>query len=120
MRRDGRGGPDCILLGCTHFPPLAEAIAAVAGPDVTLVDSAATTAEAVEEELRRLKLLRPLYIAPEDAPPPPPPSATAPGDQDVCRLVRFLTTDAPERFARVGSLFLGCSIDLSELELVSL
>jgi glutamate racemase len=120
MRRDGRGGPDCILLGCTHFPPLAEAIAAVAGPDVILVDSAATTAEAVEEELRRRNLLRPIYTPPQEETPPPPPSTTAPGESDVCRLVQFLTTDAPERFARVGSLFLGCPIDLSELELVAL
>ena len=35
---------DTVLLGCTHFPVLAAAIARVLGPQVRLVDSAATTA----------------------------------------------------------------------------
>src|SRR5580700_6246078 len=39
--------PRAIVLGCTHFPALKEIIAAVAGPDVVLVDSAETTAKAV-------------------------------------------------------------------------
>ncbi|MET0840864.1 MAG: glutamate racemase, partial [Methyloceanibacter sp.] len=36
--------PDTLVLGCTHFPVLAPAIASVIGPAVTIVDSAATTA----------------------------------------------------------------------------
>jgi glutamate racemase len=36
--------PDTLLLGCTHFPVLAPAIAGVVGSAVTIVDSAATTA----------------------------------------------------------------------------
>jgi glutamate racemase len=113
MRRGAdalRAGPDCVVLGCTHFPPLAPAIAAVVGAEVPMVDSAATTAEAVEEELRLRKLLRP-----------------AAGDEtggeegrDKERGLRFLTTDAPERFIRVGSLFLGEEIDPALLELVTL
>jgi glutamate racemase len=39
--------PDCLLLGCTHFPILAPVIQRVGGPALTLVDSAATTAAAV-------------------------------------------------------------------------
>lgn len=97
--------PDCIVLGCTHFPPLAPAIAAVAGKGVPLIDSAATTAEAVEEELRRLNLLRP--------------EASLPKEDPRDRL-HFLTTDAPERFARVGGLFLGMPIAPERLELVVL
>lgn len=42
---------DTLLLGCTHYPLLREAIGRVAGPNVRVVDSAATTALAVREVL---------------------------------------------------------------------
>ena len=98
------GRPDCIVLGCTHFPPLAPAIANVAGKDVIMVDSAATTAEAVEQKLETLRLLHPKRA----------------GKEGNSGKMRFLTTDAPERFARVGSLFMGYPIKVEDLELVTL
>lgn len=94
--------PDCVVLGCTHFPPLAPAIAAVLGPEARMVDSAETTAQAVEETLQRLGLLSPQAKTPPPAPP------------------HFLTTDAPDRFRRVGSLFLDAPIPPESLELVTL
>ncbi|MGH2499894.1 MAG: glutamate racemase [Candidatus Limnocylindria bacterium] len=42
---------DTLLLGCTHYPLLREAIGRVAGPTVRVVDSATTTALAVREVL---------------------------------------------------------------------
>jgi glutamate racemase len=42
---------DTLLLGCTHYPLLREAIERVAGPAVRVVDSATTTALAVREVL---------------------------------------------------------------------
>ena len=105
--------PDCLVLGCTHFPPLAPVIQSVVGEGVVLVDSAATTAEAVEERLRELDLLRPAQAA--DASRAGPRS-----DADILSCLRLLTTDAPERFARVGSLFLGMPLDPAALELVTL
>ena len=63
-----------------------EALQNVVGPQVRIVDSAATTAESVEEELTRLNLLR------------------ADGHTGVRR---FMTTDNRERFARTGGHFLG-------------
>ena len=104
--------PDCIVLGCTHFPPLAQAIAAVAGKDVVLVDSAATTAEAVEQKLKHRGLLRPLNQ--------PDASCSNNRREETPSRLHFLTTDAPERFARVGSLFLGMAINPEQLELVTL
>jgi len=101
--------PDCIVLGCTHFPPLAPAIAAVIGQDVILVDSAATTAEAVEQELKRRALLQPSLLLPHPL-----------NQQGASGRLHFLTTDAPERFSRVGSLFLGTDINPDQLELVTL
>ena len=90
--------PDTLVLGCTHFPMLAGAIRAAIGPAVRMVDSAATTAKAVSDRLGQT--LR----------------ATS-GNRTS---VRFLATDSPERFARVGSRFLGQTIPASDVELVDL
>ncbi len=91
--------PHALVLGCTHYPALKATIAKVAGPDVVLVDSAETTAILVEERLREMDLLHG--------------DATRPDH-------RFLATDAPERFARVGEIFLGRRIDPEAVELVDL
>jgi glutamate racemase len=90
--------PDCLVLGCTHYPALASVIARVAGPKIRLVDSAETTASAVARLLIERDLTR-------KASPVPP---------------RFLATDAPERFARVGETFLGTHIDPAKVELIDL
>lgn len=84
--------PHALVLGCTHYPALKATLAKIAGPDVALVDSAATTALAVEKRLRADGLLH-------DGPP----------------SHEFLATDAAERFARVGEIFLGTRPDNVEL-----
>ena len=94
-----RDGMDCLVLGCTHFPLLKEAIAHVAGAEVGLVDSGETAAEAVAELLAEKKISR---------------SHEKKGD------ARYLATDGAERFARVGSLFLGETIKLKDVEIVDL
>ena len=91
--------PECLVLGCTHFPALKSVIADVAGAGVALVDSAATTAAAVE------RLLNERGLARTDAAGDPP---------------RFLATDAPERFARVGEIFLGVKIPAEAVEQIDL
>ena len=90
--------PACLVLGCTHFPVLKSVIAQVIG-DVALVDSADVTANAVARLLHDAKLAN-------DEPVPPP--------------NRFLVTDAPERFARVGEIFLGAPISAGTVELIDL
>lgn len=90
---------DTLLLGCTHFPVLATALQAVVGSSVTIVDSAETTAKAVEAQLRDRGLLRAEGLA---APPV------------------LQATDSPERFARVGSRFLGETFDAGWVELVDI
>ena len=47
---------DALVLGCTHYPLLAAAIARVAGSKIALVDSAANCAGALAEHLDELKL----------------------------------------------------------------
>ncbi len=73
-------------------------IARITGPDIALVDSAKTTARAAKRFLAEKNL------QPQSDPLPP----------------RFLATDAPERFARVGKIFLGKQIDAKAVELVDL
>jgi glutamate racemase len=77
---------------------LKDTIAQVAGADVVLVDSAETTAAAVERILQDSKLL----------------------NSQGARPARFLATDAPGRFAHLGEIFLGEPIDPGAVTLVDL
>jgi glutamate racemase len=95
----GEHAPDTLVLGCTHFPVLAASIRKSIGDSVALVDSAETTATAVASALAERRL------------------ASAP--QSVGQA-RFFATDSPERFARVGEIFLGRPIDPQSVELVDL
>jgi glutamate racemase len=97
---EGAGAPDTLVLGCTHFPVLAETIREAVGTAVTLVDSAETTAQAVAEALGERSL------------------ASAGGADSGA--VRFFATDSPERFARVGAIFFGRAIEPGAVELVDL
>ena len=95
----GQDAPDCLLLGCTHFPLLLEPMRRLLHPDVRIVDSAETTAQFVLDALASTGLLR------------------------ISRgkgKVRFFTTDDPERFARTGSLFLGVPFPIKAVEVVDL
>src|SRR5436190_19729511 len=53
------GGIDTLVLGCTHYPLLADAIGRALGQDVKLVDSARNCAAAVKELLDRQSLAAP-------------------------------------------------------------
>jgi glutamate racemase len=89
---------DTVVLGCTHFPLLAAAIARQVGPSRQVVDSAITTARATAAELGA----RNLY------------------NTQRAGEVRLLATDSPERFARVGQRFLGASIAEKNVEAIDL
>lgn len=91
--------PDVLVLGCTHFPVLAPTLAAVAGPQTILVDSAHTTAEAVAEALTALDLAAREQAAPD---------------------THFMSTDGPERFARVAAGFLPPALRPRHVELIDL
>lgn len=82
-------GIDTLVLGCTHYPLLREAIARTAGPGVTLVDSAENCALAVKTLLEKNDL---------NAPP------ERLGKLDVA------LTDATERFLRTAARALDLEI----------
>ncbi len=92
---------DTLVLGCTHFPVLRPALSRVVPRDVEVVDSAATTATVVAERLN---------------------SQTLDSRRGQVRgpQTQLLATDAPDRFARVGAVFLGRPIAVDEIELVDL
>ncbi len=48
---------DCLILGCTHYPFLAQAIAKVMGPNVTLISSADETAREISAILSHRRML---------------------------------------------------------------
>jgi len=75
---------DTLVLGCTHYPLLKPLIGEVAGASVTLVDSAETVA-AEAEALLGARNLRHTGKARHE----------------------FFVTDVPQRFQRIGELFLG-------------
>ena len=90
---------DTIILGCTHFPLLKGAIRDVADDNVTLVDSASTTAGVVRAVLEADGATR---------------GEESPGS------LRLLATDGATRFARVGGQFLGHDLNYSDVEIVDL
>jgi glutamate racemase len=52
-------GCDTIILGCTHFPIIKDVFELAAGPEVTVVDSAHTTAAALGQTLKENQLRAP-------------------------------------------------------------
>jgi glutamate racemase len=80
---------DTLILGCTHYPLLAQTIGEVMGPDVVLVSSADETAFAAREMWER-------------------------GGDPVTTCHRFITSGDPERFAALGARFLGPEVGAVE------
>jgi glutamate racemase len=84
---------DTLVLGCTHYPLLKSLIGDVMGRDVQLIDSAQETAAETARVLDKEGL------------------------RAVGRLTsphRFVASDAPEQFLRMGQRFLGTAIDRVE------
>lgn len=91
--------PDTAILGCTHFPLLRTAIQNALGPDIEIVDSATTTAQKVHAELERYELLL---------------------RSDAAGKSHFVATDGAERFARVGSRFLGEAFEACDIDIIDI
>jgi len=87
-------GIDTLILGCTHYPLLKGVISRTVGASVQLIDSAEATAREVKALLEARGLER---------------QSEEPGRR------AFLVTDSPERFARVGEIFLGEPLERVEL-----
>lgn len=80
-----RAGVDTLILGCTHYPLLAEAIAIYMGNEVVLVDSGKEAAKATAELLTKVELL-------------------AETGEGSCS---YMVTDAPQNFESIMERFMG-------------
>ena len=91
--------PDSIILGCTHFPLLRDAIVSIVDDGVSLVDSAGTTAAAVRQAMQ---------------------GAAEMNANDNPGRLQLMATDGATRFARVGGQFLGQTLTTADIEIVDL
>ncbi len=96
---DAGGSPDCVILGCTHFPLLRAPIAAVVKDGTAIVDSASTTAAVTAGILDELDLAN---------------------QDDQPGKLKLWATDGATRFARVGGQFLGRELDPADVTVVDL
>lgn len=80
-----RLNPRVMVLGCTHYPLLREAIAEVTGPDVILLDSGEQTAKSVVQQLKASNALS--------------------SREETGRLTCYVS-DNPQRFRELGQRFL--------------
>lgn len=82
-------GADTILLGCTHYPLLEKLISHEAGCSVRIVDSAQSCADMLSEVLEREGL----------------------ANTENRSAHRYFVSDDPEKFRRMGELFLEMPIE---------
>jgi glutamate racemase len=93
-------GVDTLVLGCTHYPLLKPLLAELLGPDVVLIDSAHETAAETARVLSTRALLAP---------------TNGKGwRRDAAPAHRFVASDAPDHFLRLGQRFLGSAIECVE------
>ena len=79
-------GADTVILGCTHYPIIQDAIRAALGRSVSLVDSGAASVGALLKALEERDAL---------------------GDKITAGSRRFFCSAGKERFIKTGSAFLG-------------
>jgi glutamate racemase len=91
---------DVLVLGCTHYPILKNAIQALVGLDIRVIDSAERCAEDVARRLTSAGLLRGGALDPAEA------------------ALKCFVTDGSPRFAALAKWFMG--IEVAPPSLVSL
>lgn len=85
-------GADTLILGCTHYPLLIPSIRAVTGDSVRLINSAKAVAEEVRTQLAGLDIMNE--------------NTGGAGGK-----ISFFTSDSAEKFASLGSMFLGQTLN---------
>ncbi|MDO9574738.1 MAG: glutamate racemase [Candidatus Contubernalis sp.] len=83
-------GIDVLILGCTHYPLMAEVIQEVMGPEVRLISSAEETAREAKEILHRNHLLNP---------------------RDNSCHHRFFVSASPENFVGIGEKLINMKVN---------
>jgi glutamate racemase len=91
---DGFQSADILVLGCTHYPLIKPVLQRAVPSQVTIIDSAESTAQVVRALLRRSPL---------------PPSIEE--ERRKSPRLKFFATDSVEKFRRLGARFLGRPIE---------
>lgn len=91
-------GADTLILGCTHYPVLSDAIKKIMGDGVTLINAGTSTALAVKEYLIENNFETDKEVAKHD----------------------FYVSDKPDSFRRQASVLLGRDIDESVVKKVDI
>ncbi|MBI9072464.1 MAG: glutamate racemase [Melioribacteraceae bacterium] len=91
---------DTLILGCTHYPILAEIIHKVMGPEIHLIDSGTAASIIVKDYLIENDLL---------------------SDENKNPVHNFYVSDVPSKFKEVAELFLGTEVEnLTKIDLEEL
>lgn len=80
-----KAGADTLILGCTHYPLLADAICEIAGEGLALVDSGKESVVTLRTALEQADLLK----------------------EEGAGDTRYVVSGVPEEFAQAGGRFLG-------------
>ncbi len=94
-----KAGADTLILGCTHYPILAEAIKKVLGENVTLINAGCATAESVKAYLEANDILN---------------------DKKTASQHKFFVSDKADSFKNQAQVLLGKEIDVSKVKQVDL
>ncbi len=86
---------DTVLLGCTHYPLLANLIQEEVGPDKKVINSASACAQRLRHVLHKSDLAN---------------------TQEQRSFQRFFVSDDPHRFQTMGKGFLGIPIEINKVE----
>ncbi|OEG71443.1 glutamate racemase [Candidatus Endomicrobiellum trichonymphae] len=90
---------DTLVLGCTHYPLLREALEKNVGGNIVLIDSAKATAQEVKNILKETCLL---------------------ADVKGKKFLKFYVSDNPEKFQTIGSRFFSKKISVvQKIKIVS-
>jgi len=89
---------DVLVLGCTHYPLIKPVLRRVVPEQVAIVDSAESTAAAVARQLGRRTTIE---LA----------ASAAGGERTGGASLKFFATDSAEKFRKMGTRFLGLSVE---------
>lgn len=92
---------DVLVLGCTHYPLIQPLLRRVAPEHVAIVDSAESTARAVERQLAGHQVNVESFPSSSDA------DKERRGGPDL----KFFATDSAEKFRKMGTRFLGLAVE---------
>jgi glutamate racemase len=92
-------GVDTLILGCTHYPVLKDAIKKIMGDGVMLINMGYSTAHAVADSLKKLDMLC---------------------DEKVVAKREFYVSDVTANFSKIAKTLLGEEIENEKVNLVNI